>query len=90
MWGNFKRSLDVESGAKLCRNKIVLSALAPDLVPYCLRHTYCTDLQDAGVAINVARYLMGHSNISVTAKIYTHTTEKTLSDAAKKINDFYK
>jgi len=44
----------------------------PDLVPYCLRHTFCTDLQRAGVPINVAKELMGHSDISVTANIYTH------------------
>lgn len=60
--------------------------LAPDLIPYCLKHTYCTDLQDAGVPINVAKYLMGHSDISLTAKIYTHTTDLTIQDAAEKIN----
>lgn len=63
--------------------------IAPDLVLYCLRHTYCTDLQAAGVPLNVARYLMGHSNISTTANIYTHSGEAEvimagqLIDAAK-------
>ena len=86
LWRNFKRQLDISMGAKLYRNKIVLSAVASDLVPYCLRHTFCTDLQDAGVPINVAKYLMGHSDISLTAKIYTHTTDKAIQEAAKKIN----
>jgi len=86
LWENFKRHLDISMGAKVYRNKIVISVVAGDLVPYCLRHTYCTDLQDAGVAINLARYLMGHEDISVTAKIYTHTTDKALDDVAKKIN----
>ncbi len=86
MWGNFKRELDIAMGAKLYRNKITLSVVAPDLVPYCLRHTYGTDLQDAGVPINIAKYLMGHSDISVTANIYTHVTESAIADAAKKIN----
>lgn len=86
LWGNFKRHLDISMGASVYRNKIIVHAIAPDLVPYCLRHTYCTDLQDAGVPINVARYLMGHNDISVTAKIYTHTTEKALDDVAKRIN----
>lgn len=49
-----------------------LGEMEPDLVPYCLRHTFCTDLQRAGVPINVAKDLMGHSDISVTANIYTH------------------
>ncbi|HAO69659.1 MAG TPA: hypothetical protein DCR31_06255 [Ruminococcaceae bacterium] len=50
--------------------------VAPDLTPYCLRHTYCTDLQRKGVPLNVARYLMGHTNIAVTANIYTHNGEE--------------
>ena len=48
--------------------------IAPDLVLYCLRHTYGTDLQRAGVPINVAKALMGHSDISVTANVYTDAT----------------
>lgn len=50
--------------------------IAEDLVCYCLRHTYCTDLQKAGVPINTARYLMGHANIAVTAEIYTHSGDE--------------
>ena len=53
-WNNFKRALDIQMGAKVYRNKIVQSVVAEDLVAYCLRHTYCTDLQRAGVPINVA------------------------------------
>ena len=86
LWENFKRELDISLGAKVYRSQIQISTLAPDLVPYCLRHTYCTNLQDAGVPINVARYLMGHSDISMTAKIYTHTTDKAIQDAAERIN----
>lgn len=86
MWKNFKRELDISMGAKLYRNKIVLSVVASDLVPYCMRHTYGTDLQDAGVPINVAKYLLGHSDISMTANIYTHITETAITDAADKLN----
>lgn len=95
MWLNFRNELDIHMGAVFQKRKAkdgkmrltkTVSAIASDLVPYCLRHTYCTDLQDAGVPINVAKYLMGHSSIEVTAKIYTHTTEKVLKDTAKKIN----
>ena len=54
---------------------------SPDLTAYCLRHTYCTDLQAAGVDIGTAKYLMGHSDIHVTASIYTHPGEATASGA---------
>ena len=86
-WSSFVREMDIAIGAKVYRNQIVVSLVAPDLEPYCLRHTYCTDLEAAGVPINVARYLMGHADISVTSKIYTHTTSKVISDAAGKINN---
>jgi integrase len=47
-----------------------------DFEPYLLRHTFCTDCQAAGVPINVAKEWMGHSDISVTAKIYTHMVDE--------------
>jgi integrase len=62
--------------------------IADDLVPYCFRHTFCTDLQDAGVPINVAKDLMGHSSISVTAKIYTHMTDAQMKQTSEKLASF--
>lgn len=89
MWESFKKSVDIEMGAEVYRNKIIASKVADDLTAYCLRHTYCTDLQNAGVPINVAKYLMGHSNIQVTANIYTHHTGKASSEALNAINAYY-
>ena len=80
-WESFKRALDIEMGAKVYRNKIIESVVADDLTPYCLRHTYCTDLQDAGIPINIAKYFMGHSSIEMTARIYTHHTEQATAQA---------
>lgn len=48
------------------------------LSAYCLRHTFASDLQKAGVPINVARELMGHSSIQTTANVYTHTDSSVL------------
>lgn len=59
---------------------------AEDLTPYCLRHDYCTRLQEAGVPIDVARRLMGHSSIELTSRIYTHESKETLNSARKLIN----
>lgn len=78
VWKSTLREMDIANGAKVYRNRIIESTLADDLVPYCLRHTFCTDLQEAGVPINVAKVLMGHSDISVTANIYTHTESDVL------------
>jgi integrase len=78
LWENFKREMDIAMGAKLYRSEIVESVLAPDLVLYCLRHTFCTDLQNAGVPLNVAKDLMGHADIQTTANIYTHRDSNLL------------
>ena len=40
----------------------------------------------AGVPINVAKELMGHANISVTANIYTHRDQKVLHNNMAKLN----
>lgn len=77
-WKAFYRELDIHCGAEVYRNKIIAHAIAQDLTPYCLRHTFCTDLQRAGVPLNVAKDLMGHSDISVTANIYTHKDNDVL------------
>jgi integrase len=61
--------------------------VADDLVMYCLRHTYGTDLQRAGVSINVARELMGHSSVTITEG-YTHKSKEAFNAAAKLINEF--
>lgn len=89
MWRSFKKAMHIEMGGKLYRNAIIPPHLvSDDLVPYCLRHTFCTDLQDAGVPINVAKDLMGHADISLTAKIYTHTTDTSINNAAKLMENF--
>lgn len=78
MWLRFIRDMNIYMGAKTSHNKILEPVVAKDLTPYCLRHTFCTDLQRAGVPINVAKELMGHSDIQVTANIYTHRDNDTL------------
>lgn len=61
----------------------------PPITPYDLRHTYCTDLARAGVPLVTASKLMGHSNVSITAKIYTHVDQDMAVTAVAKLNDFY-
>ena len=79
--------MNIEAGCKTKKKALVPPLrISSDLVMYCLRHTYCTDLQAAGVPINVARELMGHSDISITAKIYTHSSDESFNNAADLIN----
>ena len=59
---------------------------ARDLVPYCLRHTYCTDLQKKGIDIRIAQKLMGHSSIDLTSTIYSHIDEDLFTITSARIN----
>lgn len=81
-----KRDMNISMGCKLYRNKLLPPyPLAADFVPYCLRHTYCTDLARKGVDIRTAQKLMGHASISMTADIYTHVDSQLIKSAAEKI-----
>lgn len=96
MWETIKKYMDLAMGAKTERIKpegkrkhmtvITESVLAEDLDLYCLRHTFCTDLQRKGVPLNVAKVLMGHEDIATTANIYTHSTPDVLETARDLIN----
>ena len=79
--------MNISMGCEVYRNELIPPyPLADDFVPYCLRHTYCTDLQKKGVDIRVAQYLMGHADIQMTANIYTHIDDSTVLDVAEKLN----
>ena len=95
-WETVKKHMDLALGAKAEKVKlpgtrrrtlvILEHALAEDLDLYDLRHTYCTDLEIAGVPINVAKTLMGHKDISTTANIYTHSSPETVETARALLN----
>ena len=88
LWASFKRQLNIELGCKVERNALIPPLpLAPDLAPYCLRHEYCTDLARRGIDIRHAQKLMGHSNISLTANIYTNLTDDDILDIADILDD---
>lgn len=83
-WRNLCREMNISMGCRMYRNELLPPfPLADDLVPYCLRHTFCTDLQKKGVDIRTAQYLMGHSDIKTTANIYTHADDETILAAAE-------
>lgn len=91
LWRTFRRDMNITAGCRVYRNALVPPyPIAKDLEPYCLRHTYCSDLQKAGVDIREAQYLMGHADIKLTANVYTHQDENTLSNVAEKIKKMSK
>lgn len=85
-WEYLTRLMNIEMGATLYRNQLIEPLpLAKDLQAYCLRHTFCTNLQKQGVDIRTAQYLMGHSDIKMTANIYTHIDFELIDVAAARM-----
>jgi len=54
-----------------------------------LRHTFCTILARQGVSLLDASRLMGHSNINITAKIYSHVTDDDKKSAVQKLAAYF-
>ena len=79
-----KRELNLSMGARTYRNALVPPLpLAEDFEPYCLRHTYCTDLKKAGIPLSIAKDYMGHADIATTANIYSHSDDDTILAGAE-------
>ena len=90
-WKGFKRAVDIDMGAQVSVRGGVIPAtskVAPDLVPYCLRHTCATDWYTAGVPINTIREFMGHNDISTTTRVYVKLSDEAFNDAAARIAAF--
>lgn len=56
----------------------------PHVSPHVLRHTFCTNMQQAGIDVKSLQYLMGHSHASVTLDVYTHTDYNAVERAFHK------
>lgn len=54
-------------------------------VPSSLRKTFCTHLARKGVDLRTAQKLMRHTNVNLTANIYTECLPSELRDAAEKL-----
>ena len=44
----------------------------PDITPHVFRHTFCTDLANAGLDLKSLQYVMGHAYADTTMNVYTH------------------
>ena len=54
-----------------------------------LRHTFCTILARQGVSLLDASRLMGHSNVAVTARVYSHVTDDDKKNAVQKLAAYF-
>ena len=82
------RYRDSRRGPKAAKNPLP-PVMEPTVTAHQFRHSFASDLYDAGVGVLEAKKIMGHADISTTYKIYTHIRERKLKDATEKMIKFY-
>ena len=58
----------------------------PTVSPHVLRHTFCTNAQQAMLDVKSLQYIMGHSTASVTLDVYTHSDFESAERAFHRIS----
>ena len=66
-------------------NKYHEEALPKVMTPHTLRHTFCTNMANAGMNPKALQYIMGHSDIGVTLNTYTHLQFEDALEEMKKV-----
>jgi integrase len=59
------------------------------ITPHGMRHSYASALLTAGVPIQEVSKLLGHSDPSVTLRIYAHVLPESEKDTAKKLDEIF-
>ena len=60
----------------------------PRITPHVFRHTFCTNMANAGMDIKTLQYVMGHSDVGVTLNVYTHASYDRAAEQMVKFVDF--
>lgn len=88
LWNSFKKEMNIRAGCKVYRNQVQEPfIMADDLIPYCFRHSFATDLKDAKIPFRIRQEVLGHAGDTVTDG-YTHRTETSLKIATSLLEKF--
>ncbi len=78
---NSKKQKITERGIRYILNEVVKkSGAKQNISPHMLRHSFATELLNAGMDIRMVQELLGHENITST-QIYTHVTKNKIKAA---------
>lgn len=79
------RRLTTKSIEDIVKKYVKIAGLPVMATPHTIRHSFATDLLTQGVDLRLVQEFLGHRNIATT-QIYTHVTNKQLSDIHKKLH----
>lgn len=57
----------------------------PTITPHVLRHTFCTNMANAGLSVKDLQYIMGHSDAGVTMNVYTHASYDHAAQSMRRV-----
>lgn len=66
-------------------NKCCKIELPSATTPHTMRHTFCTNMANAGMNPKALQYIMGHSNITMTLNYYAHATSASAKQEMMRI-----
>lgn len=72
--------LSPRDAERIMKKYLASAGLPPDVTPHKLRHSFATQLIDAGVDVRNVQEMLGHASLSTT-QIYTHVSLEHLKDS---------
>lgn len=66
-------------------NKCHEEPLPKIFTPHVLRHTFCTNMANAGMNPKALQYIMGHKNIEMTLNYYAHATYNSAKEEMERL-----
>lgn len=87
-WNSYQHFLNIKAGGRDASRKNPKVVAIPPFTAHQLRHTYATMLYDAGVDVKSAQAFLGHSDLSVTLKVYTHLSNTKKKESIDSLNTF--
>lgn len=85
-WSSYLHYLNIQAGGRVASRSRAKLTIVDNLTPHMFRHTYATILYNAGVDVKSAQRFLGHADISMTLKIYTHLSAQKEQEAIASLN----
>lgn len=75
------------TGAQKRYEKLHPDEPLPFISLHILRHTFCTNMMNAGMNIKSLQYIMGHASADITLNVYAHTSFESAEKEMAKVID---
>jgi len=80
-----ERPIDPQVLHAACRSACKAAGLTKRVTVHTLRHSFATHLLEAGTDIRIIQVLLGHNNLSTTAR-YTRVPDTTIRNTASPLD----